>query len=191
MTAPHGITGKGPDYPETRLALRAWGLDARRLTVRSLNAATTGKPPWVARAMASPDGDWPHDAPLRAVCKKKAEHEKGVPDKDCTCGIYATTDLAVIERYLQQDSPVLGVVELGGRTIPAKQGYRAAVARVAAILLIDPMFTTHHDVLRELADAYRVPALVPHSSDPVEYRDLLTRSSVADEVERYLREHGG
>ena len=85
-----------------------------------------------------------------------------MPGRECTCGIYATTDLDVINGYLSRGAPVLGIVELGGRVIPATQGYRAAFARVAVILLIDEALTEPHAVLRKLAAAYRVPAVVPH-----------------------------
>lgn len=110
-----------------------------------------------------------------------------MPGKDCTCGVYAATELDVIGSYLSQDAPVLGVVELGGRVIPAEQGYRAAHARVAAILLIDEALTEPHEMLRQLASAYRVPALVPHSTDAEDYRERVTVSSLAREAEEFLR----
>ena len=93
----------------------------------------------------------------------------------------------MISHYLQRDAPVLGVVELGGRVIPAEQGYRAAYARVAVILLVDQALTADHGTLRKLAAAYRVPALIPHSLDAQDYRPLLSSPSLADETEQYLR----
>jgi hypothetical protein len=184
---PDGITGKVPDFPETRLALRAWIYNRAGPSVRSLNAPM-GKASWMAAAMADPVGDWPHRQPLQATCK--TEHDEGVPDPRHSCGIYATADLDVIGGYLSADAPVLGIVELGGRVIPAQQGYRAQYARVAAILLVDPVLTLPHGTLRKLAVAYRVPALVPHSVDPEDYRDLIVGTPLADEVDRYLREQG-
>lgn len=201
MTAADGITGKVPDFPQTRLALRAWGLDRAAMTVRSLNAPAGGrKANWLAKAMASPEGSWPRDHPLAASCplpprRKKKDDEEftehgAVPATDCSCGIYATTDLAVINGYLSRLAPVLGVVELGGRLIPASQGYRAAYARVAVILLIDDALTEPHDVLRDLAGAYRVPAVVPHSADPEDYRELAGLPTLAAEAEAWLRQAG-
>ena len=202
MTASES-TGKVPDYPQPRLALRAWQFDRASLSVRSLNAPAAGrKASWLAKAMASPAGSWPHDKALAAACSrppvsKKKKDEDGEPDHGpvpsphCTCGIYATTDLEVIGGYLSRFAPVLGVVELGGRVIPATQGYRAAYARLAVILLLDEALTEPHGVLRELADAYRVPAVIPHSEIPEDYRELAGLPTVASEAEAWLRQIGG
>lgn len=197
MTAGDWETGKVPEFPQTCLALRCWQFDRTSMAVRSLNAPAR-KAPWMAKAMASPIGIWPHDRPLAATCtmtkpKKKCEdgEEHGpIPGQECSCGIYATTGLDVIDGYLSQTATVLGVVELGGRVIPATQGYRAAYARLAAVLLVDEALTEPHRLLRELADAYRVPAVVPHSADPEDYRDLIGSPSLAAEAERYLRDMG-
>ena len=101
--------------------------------------------------------------------------------------------VAVISDYLRAGrEPVLGLVEIGGRVImaePGHEGYaRSQYARVAAILLIDRSLTVDHETLRRLAGAYNVPALVPHSVDPEDYRDEVTATStLADEIEEYLR----
>jgi hypothetical protein len=97
----------------------------------------------------------------------------------------------VIAHYLQRDAPVLGVVELGGRVIPAERGYRAAIARVAAIFVLDPALTIDVGTLRRLADAYRVPALRPHGIDAGDYREIITvTSTVAGEAAEWLRREG-
>ena len=83
------------------------------------------------------------------------------------------------------------MVELGGRVIPATQGYRAAYARVAVVLLVDEALTEPWPVLRELADAYRVPAVIPHSVDPEDYRELAGMPTLAAEAEAWLRQIGG
>lgn len=178
-----------PDYPQTRLALRTWQLDKAAMTVRSLNAGTGNKKSWMATAMASPAGAWPHGRPLAAHCPVTGDkaHDDPVPGQECSCGIYATTDLDIISKYLSRWAPVLGIVELGGRVIPATQGYRAAYARVAVILLVDEALTEPHSVLRKLAAAYKVPAVVPHSTDPEDYRELASTTSLAMEAEQYLR----
>lgn len=190
--------GQARSYPQTFLALRAWQFDRAAMAVRSLNAPAR-KAPWMAKAMASPQGAWPHDRPLTATCAMPKPKPKdaevvevhgAVPGRECSCGIYATTDLDVIDSYLSPRATVLGVVELGGRVIPATQGYRAAYARLACVLLIDEALTEPHRLLRQLAEAYRVPAVVPHSSDPADYRDLIGAPSLAAEAEEYLRQMG-
>ena len=197
-----GITGKVPDFPQTRLAMRAWMVDKSGLMVRSLNSPSGRKANWLAKAMASPEGGWPHDRPLAATCpmpprrKRKDDEEEPrphgpIPAADCSCGIYATTDLDVINGYLSRTAPVLGIVELGGRVVPATQGYRAAYARVAAVLLIDDALTESHTFLRKLAGAYRVPAVVPHSADPEDYREIAGLPTLAAEAEAWLRQIGG
>ncbi len=195
------ITGKGPADPQTRLALRSWQLDRVSMAVRSLNAPQARKPSWMATAMASPAGCWPHDRPITATCalpkRRRKKDDDGepahgpVPDPECSCGIYATTDLEIINGYLSRQAPVLGIVELGGRLIPATNGYRAAYARVAVILLVDEALTEPWGVLRELAAAYRVPALVPHSASPEDYREVAGLPTLAGEAEEWLRKIGG
>lgn len=179
-----------PDFPQTRLALRVWGFDRAALSLRSLNSPAA-KAPWVSKALASPAGSWPHGKTLAATCpftgNKKLQHDDPVPGAKCSCGIYATTSLDVISGHLSRRAPVLGVVEMGGRVIPASNGYRAAYARVAAILLIDEALTEAHGVLRRLAGAYKVPAVVPLSVDPEDYRDVIGGPSLAAEAEDYLR----
>jgi hypothetical protein len=193
-----------PDYPQTRLALRCWHLDQVTMTVRSLNAIGS-KPSWLAKAMASPEGGWPHDQPLEAACasppkRKKRGEDDGedppehgpVPSLHCTCGIYATTSLVVIDTYLTADAPVLGIVELGSRIIPAEEGYRAEEARLALILLVNTKLTVPHRILRDLAAAYRVPAVIPHSPRAEDYRSLIHPEETVvtdEEVTRFFAEN--
>jgi hypothetical protein len=200
-----GDGGKVPDFPQTRLAFRSWQLDRASMAVQSLNAPRSSRANWVAKQMAQPAGNWPHDRPLAAACalgapsRRRRKPKEGepedtphgpVPDPNCTCGIYATTDLDIINGYLSRSAPVLGIVELGGRLIPATQGYRAACARVAAILLVDEALTEPHGLLRELAAAYRVPALVPFSVDPEDHREAIGLPTLAGEAEAWLRQAG-
>jgi len=127
-----------------------------------------------------------------ARCLREKRHTDGVPDPGCSCGIYATTELEVVNEYLSDESPVLGIVELGGRTIPATQGYRAEAARVGALLLIDEMFTLKHAVLGNIAERYRVPALVPHSTHPEDYHSVIHQPGFAaadwEQLKRLLNE---
>jgi hypothetical protein len=210
-----------PDVPQTALAFRTWRLSesGRLLSINapSLTGKAGGNPnvpqrrvTWIHRALADPEGQdgWPIGGPLVAHCgvggdaaEKNPDHGK-IPSQTCSCGIYATTELKIIDHYLGNElvqglyirGPVLGVVELGGRVIPATQGFRAAYARVAAILLIDEVFSLSAGQLRHIAETYRVPAIKPHSTNPEDYRDDLTPATpVADEADEWLRnlEQGG
>lgn len=195
------------------LAFRVWQLSRAHLSLRSFNAAPP-KPPawWIVDAFDTPAGGWPTDHPLTAECKLGQEHERhepddcevpgcdhqgGIPAPGCSCGLYATRSMTVISDYLRAArEPVLGLVELGGRTImgePGHEGYaRAQHARVAAILLIDRSLTVDGETLRRLADAYHVPALRPHSTDADDYRDRITvTSALADQAEEWLRRQAG
>ena len=183
MTAPGDVeTGEVPSSSMTRLALRVWRVDLRRDALLSINAGVpTKRNTWLlANAFSDPEGEWSKDSLMIARCAKGEQHPDGVPDAGCSCGLYAATDISVLSAYLSTQAPVVGVVELGGRTIPATQGYRAAAARVAAVLLIDPIFTVPHSDLRRIAAAYRVPALVPHSSDPERYRSEIRESGLGN-----------
>lgn len=195
--------------PPSPLALRVWDLDRQHLRLHSFNAAPS-KPPawWIASAFDTPAGGWPYSEPLVAECKAAGRHEphepdecdvKGclhdgrIPDPACKCGVYATRSLTVVSDYLRAArAPVLGVVELGGRVImaePGRPGYaRAEYARVAAVLLIDPGLTVDHRTLGRLAEAYHVPALVPHSVNPDDYRGrIAVTTGVGEEADDFLR----
>jgi hypothetical protein len=206
-----------PDVPQTFLAFRTWRIgDSNNLL--SINAPSlTGKAggngqpmkriSWIHRALADEEGQsgWLPHKPLVAHCgrggiidKEDSTGHGRIPAKKCTCGIYATTSIEVINQYLGTEvingtiairGPVLGVVEMGGRVIPATQGFRAAQVRIAAILLIDQVFTLSHAQLKLIAEAYGVPALVPHSLNPEDYRDrLVPETNLADDVEQYLKD---
>jgi hypothetical protein len=211
-----------PDVPETALAFRTWRLsDDNKLL--SINApALTGKAGgngaqnvrkigWIHRHLADAEGQsgWPIAEPLMAHCGVRGagaeaipEHGK-IPAKECSCGIYATTSIKVINQYLGNEvylgvairGPVLGIVELGGKVWPASQGFRARYARVAAILCIDEVFSLTRAHLNQIAELYQVPLLVPHSVNPEDYREAIGQlpavtdpSSVADEMEQWLAE---
>ena len=105
------ITRKTPD---TRLAFRVWRYDRRRSVLLSVNAGQpVRKGTWMLpNAISSPEGEWPKGQLMLAQCAQGNEHERGVPDPKCSCGIYAATDLGVVNQYLSVEAPVLGVVEL-------------------------------------------------------------------------------
>jgi len=185
-------TKKGRDVVCTALGLRIWRYDRSMGVLCSVNAGQPARhTTWIAKAMASPDGEWSPGRLMLASCSRSV-HENGVPDPHCSCGLYATTDVSVVNKYLAPEAPVLGIVELGGRTIPATQGYRAEAARVAAILLIDEMFTLSHATLKKIAEHYKVPALVPHSTQPDDYRSEIHQPGFGaadwDQLNRLLDE---
>ena len=211
-----------PDVPQTALAFRTWRLsDNNRLL--SINAPNltgkaggsqqqgTRKIGWIHRHLADDEGQhgWPIASNLVAQCGIRGagaeaipEHGK-IPAKECSCGIYATTELKVINGYLGNEQymgvavrgPVLGIVEMGGKVIPATQGYRARFARVAAILAIDEVFSLKYPHLQQIAELYQVPLIKPFSLDPEDYREAIGQmpavtdpASVGDELEEWLKD---
>ena len=209
-----------PDVPQTALAFRTWRLSPEGRLL-SINApALTGKAGgssqqqvrrvgWIHRHLADPEGQhgWPIGGPLMAQCgvrgvlAEKDEDHGRIPSKECSCGIYATTEIKVINSYLGSEvingvairGSVLGIVELGGRVIPATQGYRAAYARVAGIIAIDEVFSLPRARLRQIAAFYKVPLLEDKSKNPEDYRDdieqmpaIVDPASVGDEMEQWL-----
>jgi hypothetical protein len=213
-----------PDVPQTFLAFRTWTLDKARMQLGSTTPAggyrakgKAAKELWMANALGVNLGAWPKDGEcLTAKCTARSDFEDddayeaahlyagdgrvASPGPECKgsgghgCGIYATTDLGVINTYLSRTAPVMGVVELGGRVLECPQGYRAEFVRVAAILLIDEVLTKplSQDMLRKVAKAYGVPALVPTSTRPEDYREAIENSSeVTNDVDAELRELTG
>ena len=217
------IAGDGspiPDVVQTALAFRTWRLsDSNRLL--SINAPNltgkaggsqqqgTRKIGWIHRHLADEEGQhgWPIGANLVAHCGIRGEGAEAIPEhgkipaKECSCGIYATTEIKVINSYLGNEmymgvairGPVLGIVEMGGKVIPATQGYRARFARVAAILAIPSEFSLTRAHLGQIAELYQVPLLEDISKDPEDYREAINQmpvitnpSSIADEMEQWL-----
>jgi hypothetical protein len=211
-----------PDVPQTALAFRTWRLsetnrllsiNAPQLTGKAGGNAQQGtrKIGWIHRHLADDEGQhgWPIAEPLMAHCGVRGEGAEAIPEhgkipsKGCSCGIYATTELKVINSYLGNEvymgvairGPVLGIVEMGGQVIPATQGYRARYARVAGILAIDEVFSLTHAHLNQIAELYQVPLLTPHSTDPEDYREAIGQmpavtdpSSIGDELEEWLKD---
>jgi hypothetical protein len=162
-----------PDVAETLLGFRVWRVDPLRLTLHSVvvgAAAKRPRQPSVRLMLAAPEGAWPHDGPLVAKCEagKKGETHPA-PDPDCTCGVYATTSLQVIARYLKE-APILGLVEGFGTLIPAENGFRAEKVTIACLFAIAPELTVPARKLDQLADRYSVPMVVPHSERVEDYR---------------------
>jgi hypothetical protein len=212
-----------PDVPQTFLAFRTWSLDKAHMSLGSttpaggFSKAKGVKELWMANALGAPLGAWPKDGEcLTAKCSARESFDNdeafeaahlfagdgriASPGPECKgsgghgCGIYATTDLGIINTYLSRSAPVMGLVELGGRVLECPQGYRAEFARVAAILLIDEVLTKplSHDVATKVADTYGVPALVPISTRPEDYRSLISPDEAVvtdDEITRFFEQN--
>jgi hypothetical protein len=213
-----------PDVVETKLAFRTWRLsesnrllsiNAPNLTGKAGGSAQQGtrKIGWIHRHLADEEGQngWPIAEPLVAHCGVRGagaeaipEHGK-IPSKECSCGIYATTELKVINSYLGNEQymgvairgPVLGIVEMGGKVIPATQGYRARYARVAGLIAIGEVFSLSHAHLLQIAELYQVPLLDDISANPEDYRKAIGQmpavtdpSSIGDEMEQWLIDQG-
>ena len=105
-----------PDYPTPAFAFRVCRREGRAL-LSVVAGAGSGKPSWVARALAEPKGAWPAGT-FRAKCLGAERHESvEVPAEDCTCRIYATTDLAIVDQYLSADGA------RPGRRVTARAGH--------------------------------------------------------------------
>jgi hypothetical protein len=162
--------------PETVLAFRVWRWHEPTATLSSLNAGPMPKRnPAMRHYLAAPEGAWPpkneengSPRPLVAKCLSK---DHPAPDKGCSCGIYAATNLDVIAGYLSSEAPILGLVQgFGNTVIPAEWGWRAERVQVAALLEVAPEFTVSRRQLEKIGDRYGVPVVVPHSVDVEDYR---------------------
>jgi hypothetical protein len=114
-------------------------LDRAHLTLGSTTPAggfqkRNAKEAWMAGALAAPLGARPKDDSLEARCNALSTYEDkdafnaahfadndgrvGIPGPNCKgsgghgCGIYATTDLSIINTYLSRTAPILGIVEM-------------------------------------------------------------------------------
>lgn len=187
-----------PDIPETFLAFRTWRISPSGLLLSINPPSLTGKAGGVQQgptkrvsymrihqAFAADGADgWPIGRALRAHCGiqgpgAEANEDHGpIPAKECSCGVYATTSIKVVNQYLGTEQvngayvrgPILGIVELGGKVWPATQGFRAEYARVAAIIELDPAYTLTRGQLLAIAAHYRVPLVADKSKNPEDYR---------------------
>jgi hypothetical protein len=209
-----------PDVPQTVLAFRTWRLSESNkllsINAPNLTGKAGGSPGqgvrkigWIHRHLADDEGQngWPIATPLMAQCGVRGEGAEAIPEhgkipaQECSCGIYATTELKVINQYLGNEQylgvavrgPILGIVEMGGKVIPARQGYRARYARIAGILAIDEVFSLSKSHLNQIAEMYQVPLITPHSTNPNDYRDAISQmpavtdpSSIGDEIDQFL-----
>jgi hypothetical protein len=149
-----------PDYLEPLEGWRVWRAsnDGSQLRLRSVVQETV----------------WPPGEELTAECLRRRvlarlrrgrEHE--APDEACACGIYATT-LTRLGSYLHERGDgrayyVFGRVLLWGTVIECEQGWRAARAYPAEIIVPTERAPATEEIEAAL-NCYGVPVVVlPHS----------------------------
>jgi hypothetical protein len=102
------------------------------------------------------EADWPRGTDLIAACGL-VEHI--APDVECTCGIHAAREPALLWTYLHgRDEPttvarVLGRVALWGRVVEHEHGWRAERAFPLSFVAGDPALQRR---LSSLVDADRI-----------------------------------
>ena len=185
-----------PDVAEAQLAFRVWQV-ADDDTLWSITAqphlyqGRTGyKNKAVASFLESPVGRW--ETMMEAACKaeavtvgtgKQARDHGRLPDPLCTCGLYAATDLDVIAGYAipraDEWRTAVGLVQGYGRLVPADFGWRAEKARITCLFAISEDFTVPHRRLRNVAERYGLPLVVPWSDNAGDYAAALREGTLA------------
>ena len=126
-----------PDYIEPMLGWRVWHVEERGITS-------------ITRAIY-----WPERKPLEAQCYKAdllvdqinlGIGNHNAPHEDCTCGIYATSDIHKVDRIITQHNRaryrgkyrLLGIAALWGKVIEHREGWRAQYALPQLFCLVPP-----------------------------------------------------
>ena len=161
-----------PDVAEPLLGFRSWVWDGAHKMLTSV--VRSGTP-------------WPPGKDLHAVCMH-GKHRAA--DPDCTCGIYAATDISVAAPYTGVGNAFGLVYGWGEHVVPADDGFRAEYARIAAIFAVVREVSMELPHLRRVAKLYGVPLLVPHSLDIGDYAVLLREEDgvVGGDIDAELRE---
>lgn len=135
MNAPDTTTDTSADGPEVaRYGLRTFAidLDAARITPLLAPRVATGTAVGY-RGLAVDPGAWT-DGACVAVCAAGFDHD--VPDPDCGCGIYATTNLLGLhQQYPSYAHTLVAVIAAEDTTIIGAAGMRTEAARVVAYWL--------------------------------------------------------
>ena len=165
LDAPLGAWPKGGDVMEA---------------VCNADAADHNDPEWVA-AHTHTDGRVASPGP---ECRGNGGHG---------CGVYATTQVEIVSRYLGEGVDVVfGLVEMGGETLPCDLGYRAEWVRPAALFLLPDILSRVSDTtVIKLAKEYDVPVLMPNKLEADAYRDevdefranLAREQAIADQAD--------
>ena len=160
-----------PDVAEPLLGFRSWVWDGAHQVLTSV--VQSGTP-------------WPPGKDLHAVCTH-GRHPAAEPG--CTCGIYATTSIAVAAPYTGVGNAFGLVYGWGEHVVPADSGFRAEYARIAAIFAVVREVSMELPHLRRIAKLYDVPLIAPHSVEVEDYRLLLDEG--AADMDAELRELTG
>lgn len=160
-----------PDVAEPLLGFRSWVWDPAHKVLTSV--VRSGTP-------------WPPGKDLHAVCMH-GKHPAA--DPGCSCGIYATTDIAVVAPYTGVGNAFGLVYGWGEHVVPADGGFRAEYARIAAIFAVVRDVSLEEAHLARIARLYGVPLITPHSLEVEDYRILLREGN--SDIDAELRELTG
>jgi hypothetical protein len=165
------IIEKVPDVPEPLLGFRSWVWDSAHEVLTLVVRSST---------------PWPPGKDLHAVC---THGKHAAADPRCTCGVYATTSIAVAAQYSGSGHAFGLVYGWGEHVVPADNGFRAEYGRVAAIFAVVREVSMEQAQLRRIAELYDVPLLVPYSVEVEDYRILLREGN--GDIDAELRELTG
>ncbi len=162
------IDDRAPDKFEPEIAFRFWNLRERSTNLHSLNQT----------------GEWMPRQEMYAVCNQQP-HE--CPDKDCQCGIYASTSWQVLQGY--QISHIFGRVKMWGLIIPGQNGYRGEIVYPDELYLFDTIHPDHklQKKWREkLEDDWQVPVILGKRSEMRDWAHPMLMDEAQKEAEGYV-----
>lgn len=161
-----------PDVAEPLLGFRSWVWDGAHKTLTSVAKSGTS---------------WPPGKDMHAEC---AHGRHPAADPKCTCGIYATADIATAAQYTGVGNCFGLIYGWGDHVVPTDNGFRAEFARIAAIFAVVREVSMDAPDPRRIARLYGVPLLVPHSLNVEDYRVLLSHGAadIDTEYEKLLEE---
>jgi hypothetical protein len=140
-----------PDAIEPLLGYRMWGYDLRDRRTELHSITCSGHCPW-----EDAGSQW-----VVASCNDHVDGGHAAPEEDCSCGIYAMSDLRDLgyphAMRGRGFGKIVGRVELAGKIIEHEFGLRAERARIAEFL---PFEGQTRDVMR-LANRLGLPMASP------------------------------
>lgn len=146
----------GPVRHEAVLAYRAWSIHQFSENFWSLYSCSITGDNWIpGENRAKHSGDR-----LSSTTKIPIDHE--VPLWECVCGYWAVERFDNVYEVLHRSgisgsAHVYGSVYLWGKIIRHEEGYRAAMAQVAGLLLPKDTKEDNIAILQQIAKRYHVP----------------------------------